>query len=254
MWRRAPDPMIQPLAANTHYYRVTTVGRKWGDVLSGKGALFLPASGNRYNVVLQQAAYVTDDLRVAVTEFAYYAALDWQLRIANHHVLPVRGPIRSDFKLWQFTLQLPRNVVDIERLAPLPGSLPTFALLNPSRAYAATQNLANHVIASRFPGHPPPQLGLKVPAVRSRLGLGSTECSYVLYRIGTSPAGTLTGQWKLRLEFRDMNGNAVTGNSGRIDWARPQFTLLPVPRARAAAPLPPPYVLHVPNTIQINYL
>ena len=49
-------------------------GRRWRDVLSGRGALYLSATGNRYNTVLQQAAYVSDDLRVAVTEFAYYAA------------------------------------------------------------------------------------------------------------------------------------------------------------------------------------
>ena len=50
----------------------------WRDVLSGRGGLYLSATGNRYNTVLQQAAAtVSDDLLAAVTEFAYYAALNW---------------------------------------------------------------------------------------------------------------------------------------------------------------------------------
>src|SRR5437899_4643120 len=73
--------MIHTFPPNTPFYRVTTVGRTWRDVLSGRGALYLSPAGNRYNVVLQQAAYVCDDLDVAVSEFAYYAARDWQDRL-----------------------------------------------------------------------------------------------------------------------------------------------------------------------------
>src|SRR4051812_23363468 len=106
--------MIHALTPNQRYYRVTTLGRRWRDVLSGRGALYLSATGNRYNAVLQQAAYVCDDLRVAVTEFAYYAARDWQDRLGNHHLLPVAGPLQSDHVLWLFRLQQPTHVVDVE--------------------------------------------------------------------------------------------------------------------------------------------
>lgn len=87
--------MIYPLPPAQSYYRVTVLGRRWRDVLSGRGALYLLATGNRYNTVLQQAAYVSDDPTVAVTEFAYYAARDGQDRLGNHHVLPVAGPSRA---------------------------------------------------------------------------------------------------------------------------------------------------------------
>jgi hypothetical protein len=62
--------MIHPLPPDQLYYRVTTIGRRWPDVLSGRGALYLSATGNRYNTVLQQAAYVCDDLTAR-----------WRLRI-----------------------------------------------------------------------------------------------------------------------------------------------------------------------------
>jgi hypothetical protein len=44
--------MIYSLPPDQSYYRVTTLGRRWRDVLSGRGALYLPATGNRYNTVL----------------------------------------------------------------------------------------------------------------------------------------------------------------------------------------------------------
>lgn len=79
--------MTHPLPPNHIFYRVTTRGRRWRDVLSGGGSLYLPPGGNRYNVVLQRAAYVCDELSVTVTEFAYYAARNWQDRLGNHHIV-----------------------------------------------------------------------------------------------------------------------------------------------------------------------
>src|SRR3954466_15105555 len=88
--------MIYPLPPDQSYSRVAVLGRRWRDVLSGRGALYLSATGNRYNTVLQQAAYVSDDLVVAVTEFAYYAGHAWQDRLGNHHVLPVAESLQRD--------------------------------------------------------------------------------------------------------------------------------------------------------------
>src|SRR5262249_23837414 len=151
-----------------------------------------------YNVVLQQAAYVSDMLTVAVTEGAYYAALAWQEDISYHHGTPVNGPLVSRSLLWEFTLQAPAYVIDAEALA---ASLawPPHVLLNPRQPYGATQPLANVALSRPQPGHAPPHPGLKVPAVRSRHGPGATESNFVLFRLGRAPAGTLVGKWRLEI-------------------------------------------------------
>jgi hypothetical protein len=243
--------MVHTLSPNQDYFRVTTLGRRWRDVLSGRGALYLPPTGNRYNVVLQRAAYVCDDLSVAVTEFAYYVARDWQTRLGNHHLLPVPSPLWSNYVLWQFTLQQPTYVIDVEA-GPL-VLLPPFALLNPGHHYAATQWLANHAIATATPGHASPHPGLKVPAVRSRHGPAAKEANYVLYRHRNSPRGRLVARWRLQIAFLDLTGNAVSVSSQRVDWAHPRFRLLAGPGA--AGPRPPaPFALNTWHSLSINFL
>src|SRR5947209_1679288 len=246
--------MIHALPPDQHYYRVTTIGRRWRDVLSGRGALYLPATGNRYNTVLQQAAYVSDDLAVAVTEFAYYAARDWQDRVGNHHILPVAGPLQSDYVLWKFRLDQPTYVVDVERAAGVPWLVPSYVLFNPGRNYAATQHLANQAVAWPFPGYPNPHPGLRVPAVRSRHAAGDKQVNYVLYRLPGTPRGRLEGRWRLRIEFLDVNGNAVASASPRIHWSRPRFQLFPSPGAGAPAALPPGYDLATWYPVPVNHI
>ena len=245
--------MIHNLTPHTPFYRVTKVGRKWGDVLSGRGALYLSPAGNRYNVVLQQAAYVCDDLDVAVSEFAYYAARDWQDRLGNHHVLPVPSPLQGDYILWQFTLQAPAYAIDVENAAGTAALLPPFALFNPGRNYAATQQLANHALSFVAPGHPSPHPALKVPAVRSRHAIVDTQSNYVLYRLPNSPKGTLAARWKLRIEFLDVHGNTVAPASPRVNWSEPRFMLMPYPRVPAVAP-PAPYALNSWKPCRINHM
>jgi hypothetical protein len=190
--------MIHPLPPGQSWYRVTILGRRWRDVLSGRGALYLSATGNRYNTVLQQAAYVSDDPAVAVTEFAWYAARDWQDRLGNHHVLPVPGPLQSDYVLWKFRLDQPTYVIDVEHAAGVPWTVPPYVLFNPGRNHAATQHLANQAVAWPFPGHPNPHPGLRVPAVRSRHVPPDTHVNYVLYRFSPAvPRGHLEGRWRL---------------------------------------------------------
>jgi hypothetical protein len=186
--------------------------------------------------ILQQAAYVSDDLAVAVTEFAYHAARDWQDRLGNNHVLPVAGPVQSDYVLWRFRLDQPTYVVDVEHPAGVPWLVPPYVLFNPRRNYAATQHLANQAVAWPFPGRPNPHPGLRVPAVHSRLAAGDTQVNYVLYRLPSTPRGHPEGRWRLRIEFLDLNGNPVGAASPRIDWSRPRFQLLPPPRALGHRP------------------
>ncbi len=220
--------MIYPLSANQHFFRITKARRRWRDVLSGEGALYLRATGNRYNVILQQAAYVSDSLAVAVTEWAYYVARDWQDHIGKHHAFPITGPLLSEAMLWQFTIKTPNYVVDAESLAAsLPW--PAHVLLNPSGNYAATQYLANLALSRSFPGYTPPHPGLKVPAVRSRLQALASESNFVFFRMGKSPTGQLVGKWRLQIEFLDPAGNEVTAATVRVDWSRFRFRLLQPP-------------------------
>ena len=245
--------MIHPLPPGQSYYRVTTVGRRWRDVLSGRGSLYLSATGNRYNAVLQQATYVTDDLAVAVTEFAYYAVRAWQDRLGNHHIVAVPGPLQSDYILWRFRLLHPTYVVDVEHAAGVPWLAPPYVLLNPGRNYAATQHLANQAITWPFAGHAPPHPGLRVPAVRSRHAATDAQANYVLYRLPGTPLGQQEGRWRLRIEFLDLMGNTVGTGSRRIDWSRPRFQLLPSPGGSAAPPLPAAYALATWYPIHVNY-
>jgi hypothetical protein len=222
-------------------------------VLSGRGALYLSATGNRYNTVLQQAAYVSDDLGVAVTEFAYYAGRDWQDRLANHHVLPVAGPLRSEYVLWRFQLLQPAYVVDVEHAVGVPWLIPLYALLNPGRNYAAPQHLANQAITWPFTGHSTPHPGLRVPAVRSRHAVADAQVNYVLYRLPGTPLGQQEGRWRLRIEFFDLNGNPVSPGSPRIDWSRPRFQLQASPGGGASPALPGPYVLTTWYPVHVNH-
>jgi hypothetical protein len=245
--------MIHPLPPGHSYYRVTTIGRRWRDVLSCRGALYLSATGNRYNTVLQQAAYVCDDLAVAVTESAYYAGRDWQERLGNHHLLPVAGPLQSDYVLWRFRLQQPQYVIDVENAAGVPWLVPRYVLLNPGRNYAATQRLANQAATWPFAGHPPPHPGLRVPAVRSRHAAADPQVNFVLYRLPGTPLGLQEGRWRLRVEFLDLNGNPVGPGSSRMDWSRPRFQLLASPGGGVASVLPAPYALANWYHLHINY-
>jgi hypothetical protein len=212
----------------------------------------LGSAGNRYNVVLQRAAYVCDQLIVAVTEFAYYAARNWQDRLGKHHIVAVPTPLQSTYVLWQFTLQQPTYVIDVEAGLPVPLQLPPFALLNPGHNYGATQWLANNAIALPVAGYPNPHPGLKAPAVRSRHAIGAQESNFVLFRFAHTPQGNLVGRWRLQIEFLDIAGNIVAAGSPRVDWAHPRFQLLPSPGAAPAA-LPPPYALHTWYPLTINF-
>ena len=244
--------MTFPLPQNQQYYRITTRGYRWRDVLSGRGGLHLSPGGNRYNVVLQRAAYVSNELSVTVTEFAYYAARDWQDRLGNHHIVAVPTPMRAAYTLWQFTLQQPTYVIDVEAGLPVHAQLPPFALLNPGHNYAATHWVANNAIATPVVGHHLPHPGLKVPAVRSRQGAAAQESNYVLYKLAHSPRGTLTGRWSVQIEFLDIAGNAVVATSARVDWSHPRFQLLGAPGGVAPA-LPHPYALGVWYPLEVNF-
>jgi hypothetical protein len=82
--------MYHPTAPATRLYRVTRPDETWPNPLLGLGAYF--TRGGRYNRPHQQTIYASEDPLVAITEAAFYQALDWQRRIALHHFLPVGHP------------------------------------------------------------------------------------------------------------------------------------------------------------------
>ncbi|MBV9123866.1 MAG: RES family NAD+ phosphorylase [Planctomycetes bacterium] len=106
--------MYHPIAPATRLYRITRLNEVWPGPLLGLGAYF--THGGRYNRPHQQVVYTSDDPLVAITEVAFYQALEWHKRIAFHHFLPVAYPLESKHRLWCFTIDPAPAVVDLLNL------------------------------------------------------------------------------------------------------------------------------------------
>jgi hypothetical protein len=160
--------MYHAIAPGTRLYRVTRLAEAWPEPLLGLGAYF--TRGGRYNRPHQQVIYASDDPLVAITEAAFYQALDWQRRIALHHFLPVGYPLESEHWLWSFTIDPAPAVIDLlhpgaQHQFPHPPHLP----LTPSQHYDGTQALADAIRAYIPPAgsvHARPE-GLRAPSVRT---------------------------------------------------------------------------------------
>ncbi|MCI0462246.1 MAG: RES family NAD+ phosphorylase [Gemmataceae bacterium] len=160
--------MYHPIGQGTPLYRVTSLSEAWPNPLLGLGAYF--TQGGRYNRPQQQTVYTSDDPLVAITEAAFYQALNWHRRLALHRFLPVAYPLESEHWLWCFTLDPAPPVIDLlhanaQHAFPHPPHL----LLTPSQQYEGTQGLADHIRAYLPPdgsAHPRPE-GLRAPSVRT---------------------------------------------------------------------------------------
>ena len=73
--------MFHTPAAGTLYYRVTGKNIRPSGVLSGMGSYY--TLGGRYHRPHQRTVYASDDALVAITEMAYYQALEWKERIGG---------------------------------------------------------------------------------------------------------------------------------------------------------------------------
>jgi hypothetical protein len=99
--------------------------------------------------------YASDDALVAITEMAYYQALEWRDRIGGGRIgtpipllrpTPPTYPLISSHLLWAFTLNASPLVVDVDD----PNAYITFQhapieILNPGQAYETTQALADRI-------------------------------------------------------------------------------------------------------------
>src|SRR5262249_60443226 len=84
--------MFHTPAAGTLYYRVTRKGTRPSGVLSGMGSYY--TLGGRYHRPHQRTVYASDDALVAITEMAYYQALEWRDPIGGGGAAPPRPPPR----------------------------------------------------------------------------------------------------------------------------------------------------------------
>src|ERR1700728_149820 len=130
--------MYHPFASGTRLYRVTRVNETWPNPLLGLGAYF--TRGGRYNGPHQQTVYAAADPLVAITEAAFYQALDWHRQIAGHYILPVDYPLQSEHWLWCFTIDPPPLVIDLlHSTAHHQFPHPPHLLLTPGQQYDGTR-------------------------------------------------------------------------------------------------------------------
>jgi hypothetical protein len=225
--------MYHPIAPGTRLYRVTRLGEAWPNPLLGLGAYF--THGGRYNRPHQQIVYASDDPLVAITEAAFYQALDWHRRIARHLFLPVGYPLESEHWLWCFTIDPAPAVIDLLH----PGAQhqfphPPHLALTASQQYDGTQALADAIRAYIPPVgsvHARPE-GLRAPSVRTPPARAFQPTQFALFVMDPAihqpykDRAVLAEQWKLTFEFQEPPPrHAVSYNSTRIDWSSPRFRL-----------------------------
>ncbi len=145
-------------------------GNLWPDPVLGEGAYYVEREGNRYSVAHQLTVYCGEDPLVAITEAAFYQALNWQQDIASSRFKAVTYPLRSEHLLWAFRIDPRPPVIDMESpMASRRFAYSPHVLLNPCRMYTATQAIANEVRTYPPPGgsgEARPE-GMKVPSART---------------------------------------------------------------------------------------
>ena len=226
--------MYHLIAAGTHFYRVTDVGRIWQDVVSGVGSYF--TAGGRYNRVQQRTVYAAADPLVSIAESAVHVAIDrWQPRIgrgslgAQPALLAPVPPLVSEHWLWDFTINVDMQLVRVEgQAARAAFNHRLYELLNPSEAYRTTADLADAIRLHPHPQGPNTMVdGILAPSVRTPSVGRHIPRQEVLFVPANSLAipATLVQRWRLAIEFGDNSGQSVTANARLIDWARPWFHL-----------------------------
>lgn len=220
----------------TRLYRVTSAqpyDSVWPNPIQGLGAYY--TRGGRYNRVHQQTVYCSDDPLVALTEAAFYQALDWQQRLSVHRINPTTYPFTSEHWLWSYSLNPAPPLIDLAHAHARHQFLfPPHLLLNPSRDYIGTRDLADDVRAYVPPQGSPysrPE-GLKAPSVRTPRRGGFQPSQFALFVMAPAvqqpyvQRATLLDQWRLTIEFQQLSPRQpVRFGTELIDWPRPRFRL-----------------------------
>jgi hypothetical protein len=121
-------------------------GNVWPAPVMGYGAYYVARGGNRYSRPHQLTVYCAEDPLVAITEGAFYQALAWQNEIASSRMKAVSYPLRTEHLLWAFRIDPRPPVIDMESpLASNHFAYSPHVLLNPAKAYSATQAIADDV-------------------------------------------------------------------------------------------------------------
>jgi hypothetical protein len=244
------------LPQNKVYYRVEKKGRTAAQVLSGYGAFYGQRGGGRYNASRQRTVYASADALTAIAEAAFYAALEWQMKIgqqlvANQNAL---GNLLSRMRLWAFQLKRACRVVNLlDPLAAQTFGYPAYVLWNPSRDdYLPTQDIMN--MAFHHP-HPAGALvqGVQAPSVRSvavppppqqhPVPAPYRPHQHIFFLTANQQAGLpaqMVDRWNLEIELVDENGQSRSQASAEVSWLRPRFRILPL-RGQAAANAIPAY-------------
>jgi hypothetical protein len=244
--------MYYTLDAGAKLYRVTSPDTVWPTPLLGQGAYF--THGGRYNRAGQATVYCSEDPLVALTEAAFYQALEWQLRISTtQRFRTMTYPLVSDHILWCFTLDSSPPLIDLEhsqaqhtfqyppRLIHNPSLNPRHGVQivgqPPSRDYTGTQELADLIRAYLPPpgANPARPEGVKAPSVRMRRKYNFQPSQLALFlmdpriQVPYENRTTLVDQWRLRLEFEQARPRqSVTNSTVEIGWTAPRFQLGPV--------------------------
>jgi RES domain len=188
--------------------------------VKGHGAYFISKEGNRYNRSDQLTVYCAEDALVALTEGAFYQALTWHEEIASSRLKALTYPLRSEHLLWAFRLDPGPVLLDLEdsHARARFGFSPHF-LLNPSRAYAGTQALADEVrgyVPPPSAPHSRPE-GMKAPSVRTPRSGAFQPSQFILFVRdipGCPPyehRATLAAKMRLEIEFLESGAEQSCG-------------------------------------------
>jgi hypothetical protein len=225
--------MFHLLAAGTHLYRVTDIGRNWHDAVSGVGSYF--TAGGRYNRVQQRTIYAATNVLVAIAEHAAHVAMDrWQPRIGRGSLAvqpPLPAPVPplvSEHWLWEFRVDTDMQLIRVELAAARARfHHRLYELLNPSEAYRTTADLADAIRLHPHPHVPNAFVdGILAPSVRTPSARGYIPRQEVLFVPAnqlTLPA-TFVQRWRMALEFGDNTGRSITTKRGPLTGRGRGFT------------------------------
>jgi hypothetical protein len=233
----------------TIFYRVIGPGRRWHDVLAGKGSYFGSIHGGRYNRSRQRTVYAATDSLVAISEYAFYEAQRWQQLIGQTALagqgtlVPFSTRQGTRPRLWCFRLNPPPTVIDVSHAMALATfHHPPHVLQNPCyRHYTPTQDLMDAVFHS--PATPLGQkaMGVQAPSVRTQsAGAQPVQQAFILAPNQRLIPGTPVDSWDIDIEFLERGTNApANANTAQVAWESPRFRLHP-PRGGSGQPAPFP--------------